>query len=242
MNRRDFLELAGLGVAGHILFPKIISAQTATSKLEEYRFQISPNRTIGMRETNSTPEQFLRQNPNVEAVINGPQYRDKKSMGLAYLSQNHFFGNEDPGDIRAYFSVTNGGKVNVSEDLDGKLEGYWALKSRNLLHDYWFVLGARPPLVINGVIPQEALSKGYEGKDYRSAIGTRGYNDICFVVSNDQILMSEWARRLKEADYKGAINLDGGPISQMAVRDRERILVKGGGTQNTRLVVFSYKP
>jgi len=53
--------------------------------------------------------------------------------------------------------------------------------------------------------------------------------------------MSEWAQRLQDANYNSALNLDGGPISQMAVRDTsDEISVKGKGTKNTSLIIFSY--
>ena len=98
-------------------------------------------------------------------------------------------------------------------------------------------------LVTNGKVNNQALEDRYsERRFYRSAIGTKTGKDICFAVSTDAILMSEWSERLRETGYNGALNLDGGPISQMTIRDRtDGISVKGKGTGNTKLVIFSYR-
>ena len=233
MNRRDFLGVAGFGLVGTFTFPKATFGQSATGGLEEHCFQISPSKKIGMREIDTTPEQFLRQNPNVEAVINGTYFgQDKRPEGIAYLADGHHFATRGPEHTRGYFAVNReGSRVQVSEKLAGNL------------NNYWLVIGTHPLLVVNGEIHNQANENRYVERtpSYRSAIGTKD-NGICFAVSTGEISMREWAKRLKEVGYQGAINLDGDPISQMAVRERDRILVKGGGTQNTRLVVFSYRP
>lgn len=246
MNRRTFLRKASQGavfVSGALTFPKwVFGSPNKSSNLEEYCFLISPHKSIAMRDINSTPEQFLKDNPSVQAAINGPQFRDNHTMGLSYLKKNYYYSNEDPGDIRAYFSISNDGRrVAVTNDLEGHVIGYWSKNKRFILKDYWMVIGARPALLLNGNISKEALHPGYIGTSYRSAIGTKTGKDICFAVSTDAILMSEWAERLKDAGYEGALNLDGGPISQMAVRNKsDNISVKGKGTGNTKLVIFEY--
>lgn len=244
MNRRELIRTAGWCTLGAILnlhTPSPASAQPDLKDFEEYCFEISPHETIGMREITTTPKQFLRQNPGVEAAINGPQFRNNTNMGVAYLSKNHVYGNQDPGDIRAYFSVATDGRVQVSPDLEGKIKGLYTPESMKCMQDYWFVLGARPPLVINREIPPEALHPGYKEKDYRSAIGTKGHNNISFAVSAQKILIKEWARILRDAGYQGALNLDGGPKSMLAIRTGNNIEVKGYGHEPTRLIIFSYQ-
>lgn len=231
MNRREFLIVFGYGCAGELVLSNTGFAQSKSpsSRLEEYCFQISPAKSIGMRQVDTTPERFLRENPNVEAAINGIYFgQENKLEGIAYLADGHHFAAEKPEHIRGYFTVDRkGNKIQVSESLAGNID------------NYWLVIGTHPLLVTNGEVHSQANEERYKGVAYRSAIGTKNSN-VCFAVSTDQILMNEWARRLKDAGYKGTINLDGGPISQMVVRDKERILVKGGGNQNTRLVIFSY--
>ena len=236
MDRRAFLKTAGKGlvvVGGTLAFPSLVlGSPNKPSNLEEYCFSISPHKSIAMRGVDATPEQFLRDNPSVETAINGPYYGpNSKTEGIAYLADNWHFATEKPEHTRGYFSVNRkGDEIKVSESLDGKLT------------DYFLVIGTHPLLVTNGKVNSQSLEDRYSGRTfYRSAIGTKTGKDICFTVSTDAILMSEWAKRLRDAGYDGALNLDGGPISQMAIRSRnDEISVKGKGTGNTRLVIFSY--
>jgi len=236
MNRRTFLKKAtqrAAAVGGALVFPSLVlGSPNRYSNLEEYCFSVSPNKYIAMREVDTTPEQFLRDNPTVEAAINGSYYgSDNKTEGIAYLADNWHFATEKPEHTRGYFSVNRkGDEIKVSESLDGKLT------------DYFLVLGTHPLLVTDGNVHSQACEDRYRGRRfYRSAIGTKTGKDICFAVSTDAIFMNEWAERLKNAGYDGALNLDGGPISQMAIRDRSNnISLKGKGTENTKLVIFSY--
>lgn len=237
MNRRAFLRTASkvvTVVGGVLALPSLVlGASNQPSNLEEYCFSISSHRSVAMRGVDTTPEQFVRNNPSVEAAINGSYFgSDNRTEGIAYLADNHHFATQKPEHIRGYFSVNRkGDEIKVSESLDGKLT------------DYFLVLGTHPLLVTNGKVNSQALEDRYGRRTfYRSAIGTKTGKDICFAVSTDAILMSEWAKRLRDAGYVGALNLDGGPISQMAIRDRSGgISVKGKGTGNTKLVIFSYK-
>jgi len=78
----------------------------APSNLEEHCFTISPLKSIAMREDNTTPRQFLEENPGAEAAINGPYFdTDNKTKGVAFLADNFHFATEKPEDIRGYFSV-----------------------------------------------------------------------------------------------------------------------------------------
>lgn len=225
MDRRHILKLAGFSV----IFPRGY-AQPHTNALSEYCFQISPTRTIAMSKIDITPVEFLKQNPNLEAVINGIYFGDfGEPLGLAYMADGHHFATEMPRDIRGYFSVNrNGNEIQVSEKLSGALD------------DYWIVIGTHPLLVVNGEPHAQSMEARYSRlMDYRSAIGTKGDNNICFAVSTDKLLIQDWARILKESGYQGAINLDGGPKSQLAVNENGTIRVSGPGTENTRLVIFS---
>jgi len=236
MDRRTFLKTAVGGaivLAKETISPNLAFGSSNKSlNLEEYCFSISPHKSIAMRGVDTTPEQFLRNNPGVETAINGLYFGpNNKTQGIAYLAKNWHFATETPEYIRGYFSVNRrGDEIKVSESLDGKLT------------DYFLVLGTHPLLVTNGKVNSQSLEDRYGGrKCYRSAIGTKTGKDICFAVSTDAILTSEWAERLRKAGYDGALNLDGGPISQMAIRDRTGgISVKGKGTGNTKLVIFSY--
>jgi exopolysaccharide biosynthesis protein len=236
MDRREFLKTAGIGVVllgGSLAFPNlVIGNPNNPSNLEEYCFSISPHKSIAMRSGDTTPEEFVRKNPNVKAAINGPYYgSDNRTEGIAYLANDLHFATEKPEHTRGYFSVNRrGDKIKVEKSLDGKL------------NDYFLVLGTHPLLIRDGKIHSQSLEKRYgDRRFYRSAVGTKTGKDICFAVSTDEILMSEWAQRLKDAGYNGALNLDGGPISQMAIKDKDgRISVKGKGTGNTKLVIFSY--
>jgi len=233
MDRRMFLKTAGKGVAlvgGALAFPSILLGNPNPSNLEEYCFTISPHKSIALRAVDTTPEKFLRDNPTVEAAINGPYYdAENRTEGVAYLANDWHLATGKPDDIRGYLSVSRkGDEIKVAESLSGKLE------------DYFLVLGTHPLLVTDGKVHSQSREQRYRERiAYRSAIGTKSGSDMCFAVSADEILMSEWAQRLDEVGYYGALNLDGGPISQMALRD-DGISVKGKGTGNTKLVIFSY--
>lgn len=236
MDRRNFLKTVGRGVVilyGALAFPSLVlGSPNKSSNLEEYCFSISPRKSIAMRGVDTTPEQFLRDNPSVEAAINGSYFGpDNKTEGIAYLVDNWHFASEKPEHARGYFSVNKrGDEIKVLESLDRKL------------NNYFLVLGTHPLLVTNRKVHNQSLEERYAGRiAYRSAVGTKSGKDICFAVSTDEILMSEWAQRLKEVGYDGALNLDGGPISQMTIRDvTDGISVKGKGTGNTKLIIFSY--
>lgn len=131
--------------------------------------------------------------------------------------------------VRGFFTVSrDGNKINVSETLDGKL-------------DYWLVVGTHPLLVLNGNFHDQAAEDRYvRSPFYCSAIGTKD-GKVCFAVSEKTFSMRDWASMLQQSGYTGAINLDGGSISQMAVRENGKIETKGKGNQATRLVIFEQK-
>ena len=211
------------------------NTQTQSKKkidAQENCFNIDSHKTIGLKEINTTPEQFLSQNPDTESAINGI-YFDKKGQleGIVYLADNHFYGTRKNEHIRGYFSVNkNGSEVKFSESLDGKVE------------NYWMVIGTHPLLVTKGTVNSQAMEERYNSADgYRSAIATKDGKEICFVTSEETMKMGDWAQLLQKSGYYGAINLDGGPLSQMAVREGGIVKTKGHGNQKSRLIIFSYK-
>ncbi len=235
MNRSTFLKTLGkatLVLGSAFYFPHLVVGSPNAPHLEEYCFTISPRKSVAMRAVDTTPEKFVRDTPGVEAAINGLYYSsDNKSEGIAYLADNWHFATEKPAHTRGYFIVNReGNRIDVTESLDGKLT------------DYFLVLGTHPLLVTDGKVHAQSLEERYAGRiAYRSAIGTKTGKDICFAVSTDQILIRVWAQRLKEVGYRGALNLDGGPLSQMAIKEGDGVVsVKGNGTENTKLVIFSY--
>ncbi len=229
MKRRELIKSGLIVGLGTLLFPKQTFANPRN--FEEYCFQISPSEGIAIRDVDTTPEQFIKENPEIKAVINGPYYnKEGKTEGIAHLAEDWDFGTEKPKDVRGYFSINRkGDEIKVTESLEGNL------------NDYWMVIGTHPILVKNHQVHNQSKEIRYSKLlAYRSAIGNKGKN-ICFAVSNDEILMSDWAKRLQNKGYEGAINLDGGPVSQMAIRNNYGVSVKGKGNGNTKLVIFSYK-
>lgn len=204
----------------------------ATNNIDDYCFKITPQVTIGMEKTSATPESFMKGKPKIKASINGTYYgQDLKPQGMTYIAENHHLATERPEDIRGYFSVDKTGRsINVGERLPGKIS------------DYYFIIGTHPLLVANQTVDKQANEPRCRGRlAYRSALGTK-IDDVCFAVSEDQITINEWAKRLQAAGYRGAINLDGGPVSQLAVRNTNGIVeVKGKGNAQTKLVIFSYE-
>lgn len=208
-------------------------SQAQDKTIDEYCFTISDSITIGIAKKIITPKDFLNQN-RVEAVINGVYYgKNGEPDGIAFLADNHHLGS-GKGDIRGYFTVNKAGtEVKVTEHLN------------NDYSKYWFVIGTHPILILKGKVHSQAGEDRYNvrpnrelKKAFRSAIGTKDGRNICFVVSKSKISMAEWAQQLLNEGYYSAINLDGGPVSQLAVRGES---LKGGGTDETHLVIFAYR-
>jgi exopolysaccharide biosynthesis protein len=212
-------------------------AQEAVSYFE-HCFDITSHQTIGLAEYTGTPQAFMKENSDVSAAINGVFYAedDGKSMGVAYLAENHNFAKRR-GQIRGFFTVNQDGtEVMVSE---GEPMSY---------DDYWLVLGTHPLLVQDGKIHSQAKEDRYNNlmkddnttpkRSTRSAIGTKYGSDVCFAVSTKPITMSEWAETLLKKDFEGALNLDGGPVSQLAVRGQDPV---GPGMTPTKLIIFEQK-
>ena len=196
--------------------------------ISEYCFEISPQVSIAVKEEKTPPREFLKRNEGVEAAINGPYFGlDDRTEGVVFLANNHYFGSRKPEHTRGYFTINkNGQEVRVDDKLKGSFS------------DYWLVIGTHPMLVRNNKFYREAEEKRYSKITApRSAIGTKNGKNICFAVSNSNFSMEGWANKLRVRGYKDAINLDGGPYSQLATREGEL----GQGNSPTRLVIFSYK-
>lgn len=200
--------------------------------IEDYCFEPSANLSLSIQRDNTTPKRFLKEHRNVEAVINGVYYgEDFTPFGIAYAAGKEY-ANGNRKQARGYFSIDKKGRIQVSESLPNK-------------KNYNFVIGTYPLLVKNRTVHSQAREKRYnydyvDKKDlvaYRSAIGSKK-NDICFAVSTTPLTMHAWAELLVKTGYTSALNLDGGPISQLAVRRDGDIDVYGIGFQ-TSLVIFS---
>ncbi len=216
-----------------IMWPLIQTAFPQESKRElfEYCFAITQDTTIGVARENILPADFLKKNTQVAAAINGVYYdENQEPMGIVFLADDHHLGNKK-GRVSGYFTINKSGtEVLVQKSFN---ENY---------ADYWLVIGTHPVLLIDGKVDSDAQEKRYAKKDsFRSAIGTRDTHDVCFAVSKNTVTMEVWATMLKTSGYKHAINLDGGPISQLSIRQNNSIESFGGENQPTRLVIFAYK-
>lgn len=197
------------------------------SGMNEYCFKPSSLLSIGVQRETTTPQNFLRKNQTVEAVINGIYFgKDFTPLGIAYVNGQEY-ANGNRKQARGYFSIDRTGKIQVTESLPNKKR-------------YKFVIGTQPLLVKDSEVHKQAKEKRYSGfVAYRSAIGTKE-DDVCFAVSANPLEMQVWAELLRDNRYRGALNLDGGPISQLAVRRDGNISVYGSWNEETRLVIFSY--
>ncbi|MFA6888669.1 MAG: phosphodiester glycosidase family protein [Candidatus Woesearchaeota archaeon] len=203
------------------------SSGSITSRINEYCFKPSPSFLIGVQRDSTTPKHFLSEHENVEAVVNGVYFgEDFTPLGIAYVN-GHEYANGNRNQTRGYFSIDRKGKIQVGERLSPKLK------------QYTFVIGTQPLLITGGIVHKQAKETRYKlNVAYRSAIGTKN-DDICFVVSKFPVRMQPWAEILKNEGYEGALNLDGGPVSQLAVRKDNKLSDYGIGIENTQLVIYA---
>lgn len=236
-----FLILGGCQISGQLDFKNVnnskleISNQEITQKLAEYCFIPDDYTHLGASLSATRPDIFLQQYDYVKAAINGVYFGadDDKPQGIVYFNGQHLATKK--GQITGYFSIDKRGQVKTSEYLTGAINGYQ------------LVIGTHPLLLSSGKISSQALADRYNRDaqkqyklSYRSAIGTKDKKNICFAVSDDAITMKSWAEQLKGNGYSEAINLDGGTISQLAVRQDYQIKYFGGGILPTRLILFAY--
>src|SRR5262249_37424578 len=117
LRRRDFLTSALLAA------PLVSAAPSDEPTLGEDRFRITPARTIGIRAIHTTPAEFLRNNPKVDAAINGPYFAraGNHTLGVAHFNGQEL-GSGGLQDVRGYFTVNQSGRVvAIGEALPDKL-------------------------------------------------------------------------------------------------------------------------
>jgi len=213
------------------------SEKKEAKKLEqtvaEYCFSVSSDQGISMEKVTTFPRSFLGYNPAVLAVINGiyfgppvPDSFQYEPIGIAYIDGKSNLAKS--GAIRGYFTISkDGSEVLVSENMSQPFS------------DYHMVIGTHPLLVVDSQIPPQAFEERYNrtGKTNRSAIGTKDGRNVCFAVSEKQLTMQEWAEQLQYEGYKGALNLDGGSPSELAVRGKPS---PRSAFEPTRLVIYSF--
>ena len=114
--------------------------------------------------------------------------------------------------------------------------------------DFHLVIGTHPILVRNGIMHTHAQEDRYnKRKDedgnytdphatFRSAIGNKSDQELCFAVVQQGVTMDAWAQELRQQGYQNAINLDGGFESQLAVRGKTST---GFLTEESRLIIFT---
>lgn len=191
--------------------------------------------SLGFSREILTPVNFLENNQEYLAAINGVYWGadDGLPQGITYLDGTDY--STGKGLVSGYLTISNGNIINVTEEQINK-------------KDYKLVIGTHPLLVKDGVLSTQALKERYnlnsDGTDklsYRSAIGYKTSGEFCFAVSRYSLTMEKWAKTLIKNGYNGALNLDGGPISQLAIRDNGIVNNYGGGFLETRLVIFVVK-
>lgn len=209
-------------------------------KVHDFCFTESSGLMLKMQRVTTTPEQFLKfpENSNVIAAINGMYFGpDNLPEGIAYVDNGgnpQHLATQIPRHTRGYFAVKKTDEISVGETLSG------------LYTDYRIVIGTHPLLVVEGIVHPQAREQRYRSGTeviaFRSAIGTKDGTNICFGVSREPLLMETWAEELLQVGYRGAINLDGGPYSQLALRNENVIITDGPGERMARLIISAYKP
>lgn len=167
-----------------------------------------------------TPEQYLLENEDANAVINGVYYARDDGKPLGVVEQNNDSYATGRGRVSAYFFITAKGRIGVDEERpDEQLS---------------FAVGTHPLLVTPGGVHSQAREDRYnrfldedgnpvgKKKDVRSALGYKNQQTACFVASINAYTIEEWAEELQSRGYIGAINLDGGNPSQLAIRTGQK--------------------
>ncbi len=200
-----------------------------------------PSRALRAEKITTTPLQFLESHPNATAAINGVYWGadDGEPQGIVYLG-SHFTSGK--GLVSGYLVVKGDGVVHAGEALAMRVQEI--LDHKRTGDDY--VIGTHPLLVVNGAVHEQAVSARYNVTDageakesQRSALGSTTGLNLCFAVSATSMTMNDWADALVARGYQSAINLDGGPVSQLAVRDNGTIARYGPGVVETRLILFT---
>lgn len=205
----------------------------------EYCF---PSRELDAASASTTPAYFLEKHPEALAAVNGVYWGadDGASQGVVYVRSVHHGSRK--GLVSGYLAVRPDGAVSVGEVLADRVQR--AIETSADEADF-YVVGTHPLLVVAGAVHEQAVLDRYNvGSDgapklsMRTALGTKNGSDFCFAVSGHPITMNTWADLLVERGYAGAINLDGGPVAQLAVRADDHIEAYGQGVVETKLILF----
>ena len=211
----------------------VVFVEEGATKNENSEFCFLPGTEylLGMEKTHTTPQVFVSQKKSVVAAINGTYFDPNgEVLGIAYESRTGKLGNGQ-GRISGYFFLSSSGKVFVAEGFDGDFS------------NYSLVIGTHPMLLQDARVHPQAQEERYNKNEdgsqrlaYRSALGTKDHSDVCFIVSEEPYTMEEWAEFLEVQGYVDALNLDGGPISQLATQGGH---VYGAGFVPTELIIFA---
>jgi len=208
-----------------------------TQNISEYCFD---KEKLEIRIETTTPSEFLKTNQSAVAAINGP-YFDLfgKTEGLVVVQNENYSKGATTlacctGEVRGYLYVGKGAsKITADMTVNPKT-------------DISVIIGSHPLLIVGGGIYSQAredrynlFSDGSIRTAYRSAIGTKDGVHLCIAVSESEISMEQWANLLLSNGYTQAINLDGGPISQLSVRGKNSH--GGGGSTKTRMIICAMK-
>ncbi len=179
----------------------------------------------------TTPREFLLNHSDAVAAINGVFYDTQGDVqGAVYSQKSGHLGNQE-GRISGYFVIPN-----------GAMGAYGADEFDNTFPKYEAVIGTHPMLVLDSSIHAQADEKQYNintdgtrREFFRSAIGTKNARNVCFAVTTKIVTMHDWAKELVNQGYSAALNLDGGPVSQMSVQGGATY---GLGASDTALVIY----
>ena len=198
---------------------------------------------LGIIMHNTTPKDCFAKNSTsstkIVAAINGtyfdangdPEGLVMRSTG--FTENMYAYGS---GEIRGYLYVTD----------TGIYAGKMCPRSISDNSASMWIIGTHPLLVSGGRISMQSTEKRYNYNDkdvptkaYRSALGTKDGVHLCMAVSNKPMGMAEWASELFVEGYTQAINLDGGPISQLV--GPNGTFGGGGSNSPTKLIFYFYK-
>jgi len=150
--------------------------------------------------------------PPLGAAINGSYFaEDMAPLGLLVVDgkvvQHHF-----PRHEWGAFRIRNG-RPEVVRSVAGRLRGVRQ------------ALECKPRLIVHGKLQRFKP----QGSARRSAVGIDGRGRVIFAATGDYLTLEQWAAVLrKECGCVEALNLDGGPSTQLAVRGQVNVTLSGG--------------
>jgi len=221
MKKFSVLLIIGLGMA------IVVNAQIG-------EYCITDGENLGFRVVKTTPTAYLKEHSDVLAAINGPYYDT--------------FGNTEGSII---VNDQSGKKILVC--CSGEVRGYLYISNNyviagtampNTLDEaHLVVIGTHPLLVVNGKVHSQATEAKYNLKEdgkqkvaFRSALGTKDGEHLCMAISVSKLTIKQWANLLCLCGYNQAINLDGGPVSDLAVKGKASL--KSSKPADTRMIIY----